>query len=52
VVRHAADADAFFDTDEFSSMWSQLDDAGTDRLAGLFRGQEMLMKNMALDHRD
>lgn len=48
----AADANAFLGGEEFGSMWSQLDDASTDRLAGLFRGQEMLMKNMALDHRD
>ena len=31
---------------------AKLRDASTDTLAGLFRGQEMLMLNTALPHRD
>ena len=37
---------------EFNDMFAELRDASTDTLAGLFRGQEMLMLNTALPHRD
>ena len=47
-----ADAHSFLATPEFTAMFGKLRDASTDTLAGLFRGQEMLMLNTAMRHRD
>jgi hypothetical protein len=47
-----ADAHKFLASDEFTAMFSELRGASTDTLGGLFRGQEMLMLNTALPHRD
>lgn len=47
-----ADAHEFLSAAEFTSMFSQLREASTDTLGGLFRGQEMLILNTALPHRD
>ncbi len=47
-----ADAHSFLASEPFRSMFSQLKSKSADTLAGLFRGQEMLMLNKALRHRD
>jgi len=47
-----ADALAYLASGPFGEMFAQLRDVSTDTLAGLFRGQEMLMLNTALPHRD
>lgn len=47
-----ADAHAFLSSEPFTVMFSELKSVSTDTLAGLFRGQEMLMLNKALRHRD
>ena len=47
-----ADAIAYLNSAEFKEKFQKLKDASTDTLAGLFRGQEMLMLNTALPHRD
>lgn len=47
-----ADAIAYLDSAEFKEKFGALRDQSTDTLAGLFRGQEMLMLNTALPHRD
>jgi hypothetical protein len=47
-----ADAHAYLASAPFQDMFTQLRNASTDTLAGLFRGQEMLMLNTALRHRD
>ena len=47
-----ADAIAYLDSAPFKDMFAELRDVSTDTLAGLFRGQEMLMLNTALPHRD
>ena len=46
------DAIAYLNSAEFKEKFAKLKDASTDTLAGLFRGQEMLMLNTALPHRD
>ena len=46
------DAHSFLSSEPFTSMFADLRAASTDTLAGLFRGQEMLMLNKALRHRD
>jgi len=50
--RWVADAIAYLNSPAFKAKFQQLRDASTDTLAGLFRGQEMLMLNTALPHRD
>jgi hypothetical protein len=47
-----ADAHAFLASGEFNAMFTQLRGASMQTVAGLFRGQEMLMLNTALPHRD
>lgn len=47
-----ADAHTFLQSEPFLSMFSDLKNASTDTLGGLFRGQEMLMLNTAIAHRD
>jgi hypothetical protein len=47
-----ADAHAYLGSKPFLDMFSQLRAASSNTLAGLFRGQEMLMLNTALPHRD
>lgn len=47
-----ADAHTFLGSDPFMSMFAELRSVSTNTLAGLFRGQEMLMLNKALPHRD
>ena len=46
------DALAYLASAPFLEMFSQLRAVSTDTLAGLFRGQEMLMLNTAIPHRD
>ncbi|NQU69172.1 MAG: hypothetical protein HQ514_01405 [Rhodospirillales bacterium] len=46
------DAHEFLSSEPFTSLFAQLREVSTDTLAGLFRGQEMLMLNTALPHRD
>jgi hypothetical protein len=46
------DAIAYLDSPEFKTAFGQLRDVSTDTLAGLFRGQEMLILNTALPHVD
>ena len=43
---------AYLASAPFNDMFSELRTVSTDTLAGLFRGQEMLMLNTALPHRD
>ena len=43
---------AYLNSPEFKEKFAETPDASTDTLAGLFRGQEMLMLNTALPHRD
>jgi hypothetical protein len=47
-----ADAVAYLNSPGFKEKFAKLRDASTDTLAGLFRGQEMLMLNTALPHVD
>jgi hypothetical protein len=47
-----ADAHKYLASKPFLDMFSQLREASTNTLAGLFRGQEMLMLNTAIPHRD
>jgi hypothetical protein len=47
-----ADALAYLGRAPFTDMFSQLRDVSSDSVAGLFRGQEMLMLNIARAHRD
>jgi hypothetical protein len=47
-----ADALKYLASKPFLDMFGKLRAASTDTLAGLFRGQEMLMLNTALRHRD
>jgi len=47
-----ADAHAFLESDGFKAYFDELKGASTETLAGLFRGQEMLVSNTALPHRD
>jgi hypothetical protein len=47
-----ADAHAYLGSKPFLDMFSQLRAVSSNTLAGLFRGQEMLMLNTALPHRD
>lgn len=47
-----ADANVFLAQEPFASMFKTLSDISTDTLAGLFRGQEMLILNTAIPHRD
>jgi len=46
------DAHAYLNTSSFTDMFSKLRSVSTDTLAGLFRGQEMLILNTARAHRD
>lgn len=46
------DAHAFLSSSPFLEMFEQLRGASTESLAGLFRGQEMLVKTTPLPHRD
>lgn len=46
------DAHAALDDGPFSQMFEQLRSVSKDTLAGLFRGQEMLVLNTAIAHRD
>ena len=47
-----ADAHAYLGSEPFGAMFAQLRAVSSNTLAGLFRGQEMLMLNTALPHRD
>ncbi len=47
-----ADALTYLSSAPFREMFDQLRGASNDTVAGLFRGQEMLMLNTALPHRD
>ena len=47
-----ADAHRFLSGEPFGSMFKELRAASSRTLGGLFRGQEMLMLNKALPHRD
>lgn len=47
-----ADAHAFLGSAPFNDMFGALMAVSSDTVAGLFRGQEMLMLNTALPHRD
>jgi hypothetical protein len=47
-----ADAHTFLSSEPLLGMFGALREASTDTLGGLFRGQEMLVQNMALPHRD
>jgi hypothetical protein len=47
-----ADARAFLESEPFTAMWSELTDASTETVSALLRGQEMLVQNDALPHRD
>lgn len=47
-----ADALSYLASPGFTAMFGELRAASTDTLAGLFRGQEMLMHNTAMAHRD
>jgi hypothetical protein len=47
-----ADAHAFLESAPFTAMWSDLADASTETVSTLVRGQEMLVQNDALPHRD
>lgn len=47
-----ADAIAYLNSAEFKEKFGKLREASTDTLAGLFRGQEMLMLNTAIPHKD
>jgi hypothetical protein len=47
-----ADAHSYLKSAPFNDMFSQLRSASSDTIAGLFRGQEMLMLNTAMRHRD
>ena len=47
-----ADAHTFLSTEPFGSMFKELRAVSSQTLGGLFRGQEMLMLNKALPHRD
>jgi hypothetical protein len=47
-----ADALAYLASKPFRDMFGELRGASTDTLGGLFRGQEMLVLNTALPHRD
>ena len=46
------DAHAYLGSAPFKDMFSELRAVSSDTLAGLFRGQEMLMLNTARPHRD
>jgi hypothetical protein len=46
------EARTFLSSEPFISMFSELRSVSTQTLGGLFRGQEMLMLNKALPHRD
>ncbi|MFO1038500.1 MAG: hypothetical protein U1E45_16810 [Geminicoccaceae bacterium] len=47
-----ADAHAFLSDAPFVDMFGQLKAASSNTVAALFRGQEMLVQNMAIAHRD
>ena len=47
-----ADAHTFLASEPFLAMFDELKAASTESLGGLFRGQEMLVQNTALPHRD
>ena len=46
------EAHEFLSREPFSGLFSQLCEVSSETLAGLFRGQEMLILNTALSHRD